>query len=89
MENIIFDPFKVLMEVADNPIKQDIQPEKTEKVYLIYPDEKRDITDIYNGHIDKCDGVTVLYTHSIVNGVKMPDRHSTHHINGRIKFEYV
>ena len=86
MNNIIFDPFKMLLEAAENPVKE--QPEeKHTKVYLVFPDEKRDITDRYNGHIEKKDGTTVFYTHSIVNGIKAPDRHSIHHINGFIKME--
>lgn len=84
----VFDPFNALMEYAkQKPQEQTEQTDEPQKVFLIYPDETRDITDRYAGHIDKPDGVTVIYTHSIVNGQRVQDRHTIHHINGRIIFK--
>lgn len=55
------------------------------KIILVYPDEKRDITKIYDSHRAVSEGVRVNYHSSIVNKKIVPERHQILHRGARIE----
>lgn len=89
-DHIVFDPFNILMEAAGNDPAPRPVDDPAPRVYLCdkyNKNDRRDITDIFAGYIEKSDGVTVIYTHWIVNGKKEAGRHSIHHRNAYIDIE--
>ena len=56
-------------------------------ILLEFPDETRDITDIYDSYVEGPGFVNVVYTHWIVNGKKIPGKHCVKHYNAHIQIK--